>query len=115
MTLPDSRMTVACINLATYGQEDFAVKKWLRTNLDISTPLSWQGDELLKNLVPPVGIEPTPDDYKSTARPSCYGGGLKRAVDYSGSLRLPRRDGTPTARPRIGKRSSRDRIATYHW
>ena len=26
------------------------------------------------SLVPPVGIEPTPDDYKSTARPSCYGG-----------------------------------------
>ena len=25
-------------------------------------------------LVPPNGIEPLPDDYKSTARPSCYGG-----------------------------------------
>ncbi len=25
-------------------------------------------------VVPPVGIEPTPDDYKSTARPSCDGG-----------------------------------------
>ena len=25
-------------------------------------------------LVPPRGIEPRPDDYKSTARPSCYGG-----------------------------------------
>lgn len=25
-------------------------------------------------MVPPVGIEPTPDDYKSSARPSCYGG-----------------------------------------
>ncbi len=29
-------------------------------------------------LVPPNGIEPLPDDYKSTARPSCYGGTLHR-------------------------------------
>ena len=29
-------------------------------------------------LVPPNGIEPLPDDYKSTARPSCYGGPLHR-------------------------------------
>ena len=29
-------------------------------------------------LVPPNGIEPLPDDYKSTARPSCYGGIPKR-------------------------------------
>ena len=27
-------------------------------------------------LVPLNGIEPLPDDYKSTARPSCYGGSL---------------------------------------
>jgi hypothetical protein len=30
-------------------------------------------------LVPPNGIEPLPDDYKSTARPSCYGGNINGA------------------------------------
>lgn len=34
------------------------------------------------HLVPPVGIEPTPDAYKATARPSCYGGNW-RAVQES--------------------------------
>lgn len=33
-------------------------------------------------LVPPVGIEPTPDDYKSTARPSCYGGTGTASTHY---------------------------------
>ena len=31
-------------------------------------------------LVPPNGIEPLPDDYKSTARPSCYGGPGRRGA-----------------------------------
>ena len=40
---------------------------------------------LLILLVPPRGIEPRPDDYKSTARPSCYGGrACGRAANYSG-------------------------------
>lgn len=32
------------------------------------------------SLVPPRGIEPRPDDYKSTARPSCYGGRCFRSI-----------------------------------
>ena len=38
-------------------------------------------------LVPPLGIEPSPDDYKSTARPSCYGGNFS-GRDYSLSQRV---------------------------
>jgi hypothetical protein len=55
-------------------------EKWLHGGYMAATCKKHRS-EIMPNclilMVPPVGIEPTPDDYKSTARPSCYGGNRK--------------------------------------